>query len=139
MKTIIPILLSAFLISSMACKKKSKVVEKDDNISTEMDVEKTEETGLVKFEKVKDCDEFIDQYEAWMEDYLALLEKYKDNPMDLVSAPEYTQMTMQAVDWASNWSTKLTTSCAANPSYEKRMRKIQEKADKKLKDIGLRQ
>ncbi|MCP4978288.1 MAG: hypothetical protein GY931_19240 [Maribacter sp.] len=140
MKLCIRILFSTLLFVSIACKKKTKTDVKDrDDITVEIKSEvNSEEAKTTEFKEVKDCDDFIDKYEEWMEEYLAILEKYKGNPIDLVNSSEYTQKTMQAMDWASNWSAKLTTSCAANPAYEKRMRGIQEKMEKKLKEMDLK-
>lgn len=131
------LILCGLLVMSIGCKNKPKAPENEE-VSVAVEVKEGRELESGKSETIDDCDEFIDSYEAWMGDYLALLEKYKDNPTDLISAPEYSQMTMQAAEWATSWSTKLATSCAANSGYEKRMREIQEKADKKLKEIGLR-
>lgn len=137
MKTIVPILFCAFLILSTACKKKPKTREIEKDNIVEMNEDRNTESNSAEFKTVKNCDEFIDQYEAWMDEYVALMEKYKKTPIDLVSSPEYTQMTMQALDWASNWSAKITA-CAANSSYEKRFNKINKRAEKKLKEIGLK-
>lgn len=137
MKTIAPILFCAFLVFTVACKKKTKAADNEENIQVQMNAKKASESNTVEFKEAKNCDEFIDQYEAWMDEYVALMEKYKEAPVDLVSSPEYVQMTLQATDWASKWSTNITA-CATNSSYEKRFKEINQKAEKKLKEIGLR-
>lgn len=138
MKTIVPILFCVFLILSTACKKKVKAAEVDEDIITEMNEDRKTESNTTEFKTLKDCDEFIDQYEAWTVEYVSLLEKHEGNPVALASSPDYASMTMQAMEWATNWDAKLATSCAANPNYEKRMRQIQENMEKKLKQIGLK-
>ncbi|MGI9550623.1 MAG: DUF6591 domain-containing protein [Aurantibacter sp.] len=138
MKSLLSILFCAFLIFSVGCKKKSKATENEGATATEVRAKTNSETSAITFDEAENCDEFLDQYEAWMEKYVDLLEKHKDNPIDLVSAPEYAEMSMQAADWASNWSTKLTTSCATDPSYEKRINEIQARMEKKMKEIGLK-
>ena len=138
MKFCIKVLLCIFLFVPLSCKKKTKSFEnKDDAIEVGSEVQSKEINGT-HFKEVEDCDDFIDQYEEWMEGYIALLEKYKEDPIDLVNSSEYTQMTMQAIDWTSKWNTTLAASCATNPTYEKRMKVIQEQMEKKLKTIGLK-
>ncbi len=138
MKIFIKILLCTSLVLSISCKKKLKASENEDDIIVEMKSEADTKSKSAELKTVKDCDEFIDQYEAWMEDYFELMEKYKENPVDLIGDPEYSKMAIQAMDWGSKWSIKLATSCAANPQYEKRIKEIQEKMEKKMKKIGLK-
>ena len=86
--------------------------------------------------KAKDCDEFIDQYEKWMDNYLALLDKYMKNPMDAALMQQFVKLSEEGAQWASQWNSELVF-CASTEKYEKRFNEISEKAEKKLKELGL--
>jgi len=91
-------------------------------------------TGDIK--EAKDCDEFIDQYEKWMDDYIVLIEKYMKNPMDATLSQEYMKVAQEGMGWMTQWSSKLTY-CAAKDKYQKRFDEITEKAEAKLKELGI--
>ena len=92
------------------------------------------ETG--DFREAKDCDEFIDQYEKWMDDYIVLIEKYMKNPMDATLSQEYIKVAQEGVGWMTQWSSNLAY-CAAKDKYQKRFDEITEKAEEKLKEMGI--
>lgn len=101
--------------------------------------EENEETDQIEqgltTEQAKDCDEFVDQYEKWMDDYLILIEKYMENPMDAAISQEYATVAADAANWYSQWNNKVY--CAANPKYQERFEEIADRADKKMKELGL--
>ena len=135
-KTVLTIiLLSAVLI--LSCKKKQKSEESEEQITIEMKSEESVKSSLVDEEKSGDCDDFIDDYEKWMDEYVALLGEYKENPMGLVASEKYTSMSMEMMNWSSKWS-ELAVDCASDPEYEERINKIQEKADKEMEALGLK-
>ena len=86
-------------------------------------------------DKIKDCDDFLDKYEEWMDDYMALLEKYMENPLDADMAMEFMELSGEAVTWATQWGAMYD--CAGDEEYEKRFDEIEEKAEKKLEEMGL--
>ena len=88
------------------------------------------------FKGAKDCDEFIDQYEKWMDDYVKLMEKYMKNPMDADLMEEYMKVAQESMEWMNQWTSKLAY-CASKKKYEKRFNEITEKAEKKLKELGI--
>ncbi len=88
------------------------------------------------FEGAKDCDEFIDQYEKWMNDYIKLIEKYMKNPMDAALMEEYMKVAQESMNWMNQWNSKLAY-CASKKKYEKRFNEITEKAEKKLEELGI--
>ncbi len=123
------------LLLNSACKKKQKSEDSEETITIEMKSEEVTKSDLVTEEKSGDCDDFVDDYEAWMEEYVALLGKHKDNPAALVSSAEYSSMTMEMINWTSKWS-ELAVDCATNPEYEKRINEIQEKMEKEMEALG---
>jgi len=69
-----------------------------------------------------DCDEFLEGYEKFMDDYIAILKKYKNDPTDASILSEYTSMMSEATEW----STK-TADCAADPKFAAKFVEIQTK------------
>ena len=119
-----------------SCKNEKKAESDETIITIDMAEDEDSKTDLSKSEKSGDCDDFMDDYEQWMERYIELMGKYKDNPVGLASSPEYTSMSMEMMEWSSKWSS-LAIDCAKYPKYEKRFNKIQKKADKELEALGI--
>ena len=90
-----------------------------------------------KFKSSKDCDEFLDQYEEWLDDYMVIMEKYMKNPMDATLAQEFQKTGQEGANWITQWNSKLIH-CASIEKYQKRMDKITDKANKKLEEIGIK-
>lgn len=134
MKNLIsPLLILAFIFASCGSGTSSNEKEKAGE-SEKKTVEEAIENS--DFKEAKDCDEFVDQYEKWMDSYLEFLEKYMKNPMDAVNSQEYMKLAQEGVNWASQWNTKLIH-CASIEKYQKRFEEISEKAEKKMKELGL--
>ena len=134
MKTILPIIFSISLML-IACGGKQSAREEKEN--TENNGESSEE-GIksTDSEKANSCDEFIDDYEKWMDAYILLIEKYMKSPMDATLSEEYMKLAQESINWTNEWSTKLVF-CASQEKYEKRFEEISERAEKKLKEMGL--
>ena len=126
MKTFISVIFCAAILFTSCGNNQSKGEneESTDNL----------ETG--DFKEAKDCDEFIDQYEKWMDDYIVLIEKYMKNPMDATLSQEYIKVAQEGVGWMTQWSSNLAY-CAAKDKYQKRFDEITEKAEEKLKEMGI--
>ena len=135
---IIPLLCSLFLLG-ISCKKKPKAEENVQNGTEKVVGTSTGgETGNSQdLEKVKDCDDFINQYEEWSEEYVAFLSKHKDDPIKAVTSPEYSQMMLKASSWSQEWLS-LSISCAQNSSYEKRVSEISDRMEEKIKELGFK-
>jgi len=86
--------------------------------------------------EAKDCDEFIDQYEKWMNDYIKMIDKYMKNPTDATLLSEYMKLAQEGSSWMTQWNSKLYY-CASKEKYQKRFDEITEKAEKKLKELGI--
>lgn len=109
---------------------------KSQNENKEKSEIKKESIDDSSLKEAKDCDEFIDQYEKWMDDYIVLLEKYMKNPMDPKLMEQYMKVTQESMNWLNQWNSKLAF-CGAREKYQKRFDEISEKAEKKLKELGL--
>ncbi len=136
MKTVLSTLLCAFLLLSVSCKKKKKSSEDSEEATIELKAESAEGSDSETSGSIADCDEFLDEYEEWMDDYLAMMEKYKDDTMAMVSSEEYREMGTKALEW-TNQAAQLALKCSNDPDYEERMNEIQDKADKKMDELGL--
>ncbi len=131
MKFFIPILfLTAMLFTSCGNKQSKEESTKDSDPKSEESLEND------NLEEAKNCDEFIDQYEEWMDDYVELIEKYMKNPMDAALSEEYMKLAQEGMNWMSQWNSKLIY-CASIEKYEKRFEEISEKAEKKLEEMGI--
>ncbi len=78
----------------------------------------------------------MDQYEKWMDNYLVMLEKYMKNPMDAKLMEEYMKLAQESMNWMNQWNGKLAV-CASKEKYEKRFNEISERAEKKMKELGI--
>jgi len=97
--------------------------------------EQLESMRTEDFKEAKNCDEFIDQYEEWMDNYVDLLDRWKKNPADAAISQEYMKVSQEAINWVSQWNSHLAQ-CASQEKYEKRFNEISERAEKKLEAMG---
>lgn len=130
MKNFIP-LLFVFLLFAWSCGNKQAKTETP--AETENSVEKAGDTTPGK---AKDCDEYVDQYEKWMDNYLVLIEKFHKNPTDQEVLQQFLKIQTEALEWANQWQSEMML-CAGNETYEKRFNEISERAEKKLNELGI--
>lgn len=130
------VILLVVLLSISSCKKKTESESSPDEtrVTLSSDAESSDEKSS---EEIKDCDDFIDQYEEWSEDYITFLSKYKDNPTKAFTSPEYSEMMQKASSWSQQWLT-LSVSCAQNSSYEEKVKEIADNMDEKIKELGFK-
>jgi len=89
-------------------------------------VVKTEATPIVYSSSAsKNCDQYLVDYQMWVDKYIGIIEKYKANPKDKTVFLEYNFMLKQASIWA-----KHSYTCNSNPSIEKKYLEIQSKLEK---------
>lgn len=131
MKNLFPFML-VMLMLTWSCGNKQPKTEATEE--TENALEK--EAEISPTDKAKNCDEFVDQYEKWMDDYLVLIEKYMKNPMDQDLMLQFTKVQSEALQWATQWQSEMML-CSGNEKYEKRFNEISEKAEKKLSELGI--
>ena len=136
MKKLAGILICLALFSLTTCKEKKKAETEETQITIEMNKDAVTSDSSQK-EESGDCEDFVDDYEAWMDKYIDMLAKYKADPVALATSPEFQSMTSQSMDWASRWS-DVAVDCARYPEYEKRFKEIQQKADEELEALGLK-
>ena len=132
MKTPALLILCCLLFLCFSCNKKQSKSD-EANASTDNIVD----TVKQKDPKNKDCDDFLDQYEKWMDDLVTLMGNYKDNPVGLATSPEYINTMSEGITWATDWMQQPMT-CVNSKTYQKRFEAIQSKAEKKMEELGLK-
>jgi hypothetical protein len=95
-------------------------------VEEEFDTEEasSEETESLENESADsgDCSEFLDGYEDFMNEYIAIIKKYKNDPTDTDILSDYSSIMSEA----SEWSTK-TSNCAGDAAFAAKFTKIQMK------------
>jgi hypothetical protein len=129
-KTLLLLTMSMLLFWSCGSNQSTKENENNEAVSSEKE--------SVSDDKTKDantCDEFLDQYEAWADDYIKFLEKYKKNPMDPKTMEKSLELSQKAGEWMMNWMNN-PGMCSSEEKYEKRFDAISNKIDKKMEELG---
>ena len=75
----------------------NKPETKPDNKNSEI----PEEDRQKEIENSIGWEEFLDEYEDWVDEYIAFMKKYTDNPMDLSLVADYGKLMAEYSDWAS--------------------------------------
>jgi hypothetical protein len=99
---------------------KSKIIAEETDTNPNENVANSESSS--NSSSSGNCDEFLDGYEKFMEKYIVVLKKYKDNPTDPAILSDYTSLMTDA----QNWATK-TKDCAADPAFSAKFVAIQMK------------
>lgn len=132
MKTFMSIIFCAVMLF-ISCDNNQKKVENEESTNEQSTSESLETED---FKEAKNCDEFIEQYEKWTDDYIVLIEKYMKSPMDTTLSQEYMKVAQESMAWMTQWNGELA-SCASKDEYQKRFDEITEKAEAKLKELGI--
>jgi hypothetical protein len=134
MKTFMSIIFFTAMLLTSCGNSQSKEEKEESTNETDLILDQSAETSDLK--EAKNCDEFIDQYEEWMDNYIILIDKYLKNPMDATLSQDYMKQAQKGIVWMNQWNSKLTY-CASKEKYQKRFDEISEKAEKKLKEMGI--
>jgi hypothetical protein len=87
------------------------------------------------FGSINDCDEFLEHYEKWIDEYLEIIDSYFKNPDDEAIADKYMALMTEGMEWSTKWVALVD--CADSDEYEKRFEDISKKVEDKLRDLGL--
>ena len=66
-------------------------------INAQSDVEVESETTTT----VAEWQQFFIDYEAWVDDYIAFMEKYQANPTDVTLLADYSELVAELAEWES--------------------------------------
>lgn len=94
--------------------------------------EKSQPIEDIEMSSMNSCDQFLNDYEKWVNEIIVIYQKVKENPMNI----EYTQKLMNVTIEMEEWSKKWTNiyECAENEQYAKRMEELQKKVDKAMEE-----
>ncbi len=84
---------------------------------------------------IKDCDDFLDKYDEWTDEYLKVLKAWKEDPTNVEVSQSYMELTQSMTTWYTEWTDYVQ--CAAQEKYQKRFEEIAEKIDKGIEELGL--
>ena len=100
-----------------------KITESDDfdtdNDEIESDVNTSEQS---ESSTSNNYDEFLKGDEKFMDKYIAIIKKMKNNPNDMSVMTDYTSMMTEATEWAEK-----TADCAADAKFASKFAAIQMK------------
>ena len=86
-------------------------------------------------ETIKDCDDFLEQYEKWGDEYLKVLDDYFKDPSDQENTMRYVELMQEALEWSTKWSALMD--CAEDEEYEKKFEAISNELEEKMKELNL--
>lgn len=123
------IMLSFFLFSCGGGGEKA-ADQTDEDVKTEQsDVE--DESGDLT---IKDCDDFLDKYEEWVDDYLVVVEAFLTDASNMEVHEEYRSLTESLPTWSTEWPNYVE--CGAKEKYQKRFDEIGDKLEKGMEKLG---
>jgi hypothetical protein len=95
----------------------SEIVEEEFDSESSSNSESSEMSS-----SLGDCDEFLEGYEKFMDEYIAIIKKMQKNPDDMSVMTDYTSMMTEATEW-----TEKTADCAADAEFASKFAAIQMK------------
>ena len=116
MKKVLTLLFATFLVVALAGCGVAQTSTSDSNQESKVTSEKKKnkkKNKKNKKKKAKNNDEnksssqdvewrkFLKEYEDWVDDYVAMMKKYKENPTDMSILSDYTEMVSEMADWTS--------------------------------------
>ena len=109
----------------------SEIIESTTNeIESLVEDESSTETESIVTEANTEWKQFLKDYEAWVDDYIELLQKYNENPTDLTILSDYNQMLSQVEEWtekADEISLEIADDSEAALEYAAEVLRIAEK------------
>ncbi|MBN2890848.1 MAG: hypothetical protein JXL97_03190 [Bacteroidales bacterium] len=77
-----------------------------------------------------DCQQFLDDYEAWADEAIVVVKSAKANPAD----PQNIEKLLLVTEELTNWSTKWNAiyGCSDDPDFNARIDEIEQKIDTEL-------
>lgn len=75
--------------------------ENEPDTSTEVETVETEPTASLEEEPEETVEwrQFLQEYEAWVDDYISIVKKYEENPTDMTILTDYMEMLSNLTQW----------------------------------------
>lgn len=77
-----------------------------------------------------DCQQFLDDYEAWADEAIIAVKNAKSNPTDPQSMQKLMDVTNEMADWATRYMDLY--GCSDDPDFQTRVKEIETKVDTEL-------
>ena len=77
-----------------------------------------------------DCDEFLTDYEKWVDELIIVYKKVKENPSDMTNNKKLMEITQEMAKWGEKWGSLYD--CAKNEDYAQKMEDLQKKAQEAM-------
>jgi hypothetical protein len=122
------IMLSFFLVSCGGGTEQAS--DSDEAVMTEQSDEVTD----VDEQTIKNCEDFLDHYDEWSDEYLKVMKSWKENPADPEVGEKYMELSEDMGNWVTDWTNYME--CASSEKYQKRFEEIADKVDKGLEELG---
>ncbi len=130
-KIIYVFLMLSFILFSCGGSSEQTTEDNDEAVTTEQSEDLADEDDAT----IKNCDEFLDNYDKWTDDYLEVLEAYTKDPTNIEISQEYMALAESLSTWYSDWTDYVA--CASSEKYQKRFEEISDKVDDKLTELDL--
>ena len=126
--TIFGVILFALTILTSCSESSSNDSDKQKDESNDSDKQKDEQSGSETEEETDygyeedatgDCDQFIADYEAFVNSYIVIIKKMKANPSDMSIMSEYTEMVSTATTMQEN-----VGDCMGDAKYAVKLTKL---------------
>lgn len=130
-KIIYVFIMLSFILFSCGGSSEQTTEDNDEAVITEQSEDLADEDDAT----IKNCDEFLDNYDKWTDDYLKVLKAYFEDPTNLTISEEYQDLTESMTTWGTDWTNYVQ--CASQEKYQKRFEEIADKLEKGLEEIGI--
>jgi protein involved in sex pheromone biosynthesis len=120
---LISMIISAFFLLNSCGSNKEDAEEKTDveQTTTETNQEEVEEVDISEGQTVsQNCDEFLVEYEKFMQEYIVILKKYQENPSNPEFLAEYMEIAKESEDWDNK-----SADCENDPAFMTKFLEIQ--------------
>ena len=88
-----------------------------------------------KSDEIMNCDDFLANYEEWIDEYLIVIENYVKDPVNETLAEQFMELMQEGMEWSTRWLA--LADCADNEEYEQKFEEISKKVESKLKELGV--
>ena len=129
-KTLYAFIMLSFFLFSCGGSSEQKTEDSDEAVKTEQSDEVTD----IEDQTIKDCDDFLDRYDEWSDEYLKVMKSWKEDPMNPEVSEKYMELTEDMGTWYTDWTNYMQ--CASSEKYQKRFEEIADKIEKGLEEMG---
>ena len=121
MKTIAIILLGVSLLFSC-------------NSNSDKSTDQSGNPQEVKADKgsMKSCDDFLKDYEKWVDEVIEVYKKVKENPMDMTNTTKAMEASQKLAEYSTKWTALYD--CANSKKYAKKMEELEKKVEQAMNE-----